>query len=80
MTPVKFADFTGDRIVTGEVHRANSDFNTSDDWGPPCLWGPGQSLAYAGIKRGQRKTKEWMYPQFNYLLSLSTLYAPFALS
>ena len=22
MTPVKFADFTGDRIFTGEVHRA----------------------------------------------------------
>ena len=27
MTPVKFADFTGDRIVTVEPHRANSGLN-----------------------------------------------------
>ena len=27
---MKFADFTGERIVTGEVHRANSDFNTKE--------------------------------------------------
>ena len=29
MTPVKFADFTGDRIVTGEPHRANSAFKAN---------------------------------------------------